>query len=650
MNERYLTKSRYKLALECPTKLYYTGKKSLYYDTKVDNEFLKALAEGGFQVGELAKLYYPGGYQIEELDFAKALAKTKTLLELQNVIIYEAAFQYGSLFVRADILVKTDRVIRLIEVKAKSYDPARDNFLTKKDEIVSKWEPYLYDVAFQEYVVRKAIPDYSIVSFLLLADKSKKASVDGLNQLFFICNENGHCKVKFLGDPLTAELGDKILVELDVTEIVKKINATEGFENNIHLFAEKYWNDEKIQPRIGVQCGNCEFKPDKEKLSQGFRSGFNECWLLAGLDAEDLNKELILSLWDFKKKDAYIKSGRFFLADLDRADLQPATKPKPNSKPGLSRIDRQVLQIDKAKAREKSYYFDKQGLQLEMLKWKFPLHFIDFETTAVAIPFNAGRRPYEQIAFQYSHHTVDQDSVVEHKGEWISMTDGAFPNFDFIRMLKKELGTDEGTIFRYAAHENTILNVIHRQLKESSEADADELCAFIQSITTASGSSAGQWDGDRKMVDLLEMVLQYYYDPASGGSNSIKMVLPAILQSSAYLREKYGAPIYGKEIISRNFQNWSWINFNNNGQLINPYSLLPPIHVEATNEELDAILADEEAGIADGGAAMIAFARMQFTEMSNKEKEKTRAALLRYCELDTLAMVMIYEAWREWCK
>jgi hypothetical protein len=152
------------------------------------------------------------------------------------------------------------------------------------------------------------------------------------------------------------------------------------------------------------------------------------------------------------------------------------------------------------------------------------------------------------------------------------------------------------------------------------------------------------------MVDLLEMVLQYYYDPASGGSNSIKMVLPAILQSSAYLREKYGAPIYGKEIISRNFQNWSWINFNNNGQLINPYSLLPPIHVEATNEELDAILADEEAGIADGGAAMIAFARMQFTEMSNKEKEKTRAALLRYCELDTLAMVMIYEAWREWCK
>jgi hypothetical protein len=30
------------------------------------------------------------------------------------------------------------------------------------------------------------------------------------------------------------------------------------------------------------------------------------------------------------------------------------------------------------------------------------------------------------------------------------------------------------------------------------------------------------------------------------------------------------------------------------------------------------------------------------------ERQEIRRALLRYCELDTLAMVMIYEAWREW--
>jgi hypothetical protein len=68
MNPRYLTKSRLKLALESPVKLYYTGKKDVYYDTKFDNDFLAALAEGGVQVGKLARYHYPGGVKIEELD------------------------------------------------------------------------------------------------------------------------------------------------------------------------------------------------------------------------------------------------------------------------------------------------------------------------------------------------------------------------------------------------------------------------------------------------------------------------------------------------------------------------------------------------------------------------------------------------------
>ena len=47
---RYLTKSRFKLAVECPTKLYYTGK-SEYANTNNENEFLAMLADEGFQVG-----------------------------------------------------------------------------------------------------------------------------------------------------------------------------------------------------------------------------------------------------------------------------------------------------------------------------------------------------------------------------------------------------------------------------------------------------------------------------------------------------------------------------------------------------------------------------------------------------------------------
>ena len=51
---RYLTKSRFRQAIECPTKLYYTKKDNIYANVKLDDNFLKTLADGGFQVEELA--------------------------------------------------------------------------------------------------------------------------------------------------------------------------------------------------------------------------------------------------------------------------------------------------------------------------------------------------------------------------------------------------------------------------------------------------------------------------------------------------------------------------------------------------------------------------------------------------------------------
>ena len=52
-----------------------------------------------------------------------------------------------------------------------------------------------------------------------------------------------------------------------------------------------------------------------------------------------------------------------------------------------------------------------------------------------------------------------------------------------------------------------------------------------------------------------------------------------------------------------------------------------------------------EENISGGGAAMTAYAKMQFTDISDKERGLVAEGLLRYCELDTLAMVIIYEYW-----
>jgi hypothetical protein len=198
---RYLTKSRFKLASDCPTKLFYTAKKE-YANRDIEDQFLKSLAEGGFQVGELAKCYFPGGREVKSLDYDTAIEETNQLLKQENVIIYEAAIRFETLFIRADILVKQGNALDLIEVKAKSYNRS-ETFTTKKDGIKSEWQPYLFDVAFQKYVISKAYPECNVRASLMLADKDAICPTDGLNQKFSHCS--GFRKAKGRKTSLSAQ-------------------------------------------------------------------------------------------------------------------------------------------------------------------------------------------------------------------------------------------------------------------------------------------------------------------------------------------------------------------------------------------------------------------------------------------------------------
>lgn len=291
-------------------------------------------------------------------------------------------------------------------------------------------------------------------------------------------------------------------------------------------------------------------------------------------------------------------------------------------------------------------WIDRTGLKAEMDSWTFPLHFIDFETSMPAIPFKQGRRPYEGIAFQFSHHIVEEDGEVRHQGEFLIAKPGEFPNYEFVRALRDELDKDEGSIFRYATHENTYLNQIWEQLKaDDTVRDRDELCGFIETISHSKDKQIETWCGRRDMVDMLELVRSYYYHPATKGSNSIKHLLPAILNSSDFLKSKYS-----NRYTSRNFPEGKiWVDLNYDGTLKDPYKLLEPMFMGASESDLELLLSeeDERGGIREGGAAMAAYMILQFEEMSDYERQEIERSLLQYCELDTLAMVMIYEAWRE---
>mgnify|MGYP003305722698 CR=1 FL=1 len=214
---------------------------------------------------------------------------------------------------------------------------------------------------------------------------------------------------------------------------------------------------------------------------------------------------------------------------------------------------------------------------------------------------------------------------------------------------KNELDKDKDTIFRYSNHENTILREIHKQLENSHEEDKEELQAFIESITHYKDGK-DEFVGKRDMVDLADVVLKYYFHPIMGGSYSIKVVLPSVLNSSGFIQSKYSQPIYGtSEMPSQNLSEAKvWIDYGEDGKVKNPYKLLPPIaSYLGIDADLNELELKETESVANGGAALAAYAKMQFSDAAMSEA--LEKALLTYCELDTLAMVFIWEYFHNEC-
>ncbi|MBX9732432.1 MAG: DUF2779 domain-containing protein [Chitinophagaceae bacterium] len=647
----FLTKSKFKIARNCTAQLYYSTNAE-YANQDASDRFLAELAKGGFQVGTLAQCYYPDGVLIPKMDHAAAANKTLELLQQKNAIIFEAAFMFERCFVRTDIVVKKGNIIQLIEVKAKSFNRNEDSFQNTKNEIVPAWRRYLEDIAFQYWVAKQALEKYGLTGlilepYLMLADKSVTCTINGLNQCFYFNPQNHTIEITDQQRLANNDWGTPILtpfnVAPEVNEILSDSYEQGSFADMVSTFVRSLTNNERLDTPIGKHCKDCMFYLTPTSAPD-LKSGFEECWRSkAGFEDMDFKKAMIWDLSNFRGVDNCIAIGKYFLEDLDRADYASKKEMAPAS--GMSTTERKEQQVTKYKNKDTKPYVLVNDLLQEMRQWNYPLHMIDFETSVVALPFYAGMRPYETVAFQFSHHLIEADGTVVHKTEWINTQKGVFPNFEFVRTLKNALTNDKGTIFRYATHENSVLLQIYKQLQESNEPDKVALMDFIQSITK---NKQAAWEGYRNMVDLCEVIKRYYYHPLTNGSNSIKAVLPAMLNTSRYLKEKYSQPIYGTaQMPSNNFISKQWVEYMGN-RVKDPYSSLPPVFSAQEDGLLDLeLLSDSEAEIKEGGAAMAAYSLLQFSHISEEESKNIQKALLRYCELDTLAMAMIYEGLRE---
>lgn len=647
MKPRYLTKSRFVTAIECPTKLFYVNKKE-YRNIKNEDSFLASLARGGYQIGALAKFLFKDGIEIIERDHELALKATNEFLEKENVVIYEGAVKFDNFFVRADIIEKKGNQINLYEVKAKSFNTLKPNLEGVKGGINAEFLSYLQDIAFQTWVIKKAFPKFEISSFLVMPDKSKTIKAENLNQMFKI-NQSNKVSVNIPSNFDIFKEANNLLAKVSVNSIMARIingpleypGGLNTFEDAAYQWASAYKSDLKINPSISSHCKTCEFKSE---IGSSLKSGFHECWKESlNWTDKDFQDRTVLDLFKLnsKTKDKFINQGIYKLKQLSRDDFTEFDE-LPNQN-GLSVLQRQWFQVAGVpKEFDAGGFFFHEAYYLnEKSKWTYPFHMIDFETTRTAIPFYKYMRPYQQIAFQFSHHILNEDGSVIHKDQFLCTEPGEFPSYKFVRALMHALSDDQGTIFRWAHHENTTLNNILEELANDIEApeDKNELIEFIKTIIKG---------GDREMVDLCGISSNCFYHEYTNGRSSLKVVLPALFKSSKFLRDTYSKPIYGNAngIQSLNFKSedgFTWFDPDTNNY--DPYVILKNLAYSLLPDNIDEFSEENSSIIAEGGSAAIAYERLQYENLNIEERNKIKESLLRYCELDTLAMVMVVQAW-----
>lgn len=159
----------------------------------------------------------------------------------------------------------------------------------------------------------------------------------------------------------------------------------------------------------------------------------------------------------------------------------------------------------------KTVFFDAAGAAADLAGQSLPAYFLDFETIQFAVPIWKGTRPYQQITFQFSLHTVLPIGQLTHT-EFLDIT-GGDPSERFAQALIAACGS-RGPVYVYSAGFETARI---RELTERYPDLSEDLLAI-----------------NARVVDLLPIARERYYHPSQEGSWSIKKVLPAVVPELRY--------------------------------------------------------------------------------------------------------------------
>ncbi len=674
----YLTKSSFIRGYDCPVRVQYAIER--LPSNKDNDEFLKMLAEGGYQFERLVRTAWPG----EEIggtsrtaveDHARTLDRMRALMADGGGVLHEACFIHENRFTRVDMLRVRPGELDLCEIKAMSLDGPEEPdewhtvapgtlLLGKRGGVRSTRIKYVADVAYQLGIVEGALrvaglDDVEVHPRLICANKNARAeewdSFTNMTVSTLPPAVGGHYPrtVADFVQPPAQGTRSNLILEVDVSEPVSLLRHTDGRskarkweERTLEQIAEdaSAITAGRLRPdpsqERGWKCRDCEYQVSGPN---GEPSGFERCWGAEAPNAQGFMRLYYGGTYDPGGELPATPGADWVSAAV--ASLSPGEEGDPGHLPPEAspgkRTSTRGLQIKAHRAGSVQYSaeFDEAvDGSLYPISQNSTLHFLDFETATACLPYTRAMRPYEMVAFQFSSHavpfrdgrghieeTVHHEFLNDHEG---AVSSALTDDRAFIDALRDAVGDDDSPIFHWSSHERTVLKKIGERLTASGT-EGGRL-SFLAALVGSDGTGG-------RLVDMLRVAEGNIMSPHQRGRYSIKYLLPAICREEG-----------PKSVISR-LMDWDDETWSSRGS-VNPYDLLPPLGIKTVSDEDDSGgEAAGEDGVRSGTDAIRAFQHIRFPHRIRVEEVKREElifALRRYCKLDTAAMVAVW-AWMD---
>ena len=211
---------------------------------------------------------------------------------------------------------------------------------------------------------------------------------------------------------------------------------------------------------------------------------------------QDIPKKSIYSLPRISKKKilCFSSEGRFNLDDIDESEV----------------TENQLSVLRAAKN-------NSPLINIELIKnfyeqVKYPLYFLDYETSSSAIPFLKGLKPHAHVPFQFSLHVIPKEdsNQLEHF-EYIT-EQNELP-IKLIEKLEEYIGSTGSLVAWHKSFENSRnkeMGILYPQKD-----------GFLTDISD-------------RMIDLEDIFKGGYVDINFNGSTSIKNILPILVPGLSY--------------------------------------------------------------------------------------------------------------------